>query len=117
MRIAGIEAHLGEFEIEIAGRLETLERDRFGERLWGKDATLWKKDSDERKGIVDAMGWLDVPEKMKANAGDLARFAAELKSAGFRHVLHMGMGGSSLAPLVFQKTFGPSSSACGYVLH
>ena len=51
------------------------------------------------------MGWLHGAEKMEDNLDDLCNFAEEVRAAGFRHVVHMGMGGSSLAPLVFARTF------------
>ena len=38
----------------------------------------------------------------------LRAFAAEVKEAGFRRAVLLGMGGSSLAPEVFQRTFGPA---------
>jgi glucose-6-phosphate isomerase len=49
-----------------------------------------------------------VAEKMEENAQELDDFLAKVQDAGFRHVVHMGMGGSSLAPLAFQRTFAPS---------
>jgi len=36
----------------------------------------------------------------------LKQFVGEVKAAGFERVVHMGMGGSSLAPLVFERSFG-----------
>ena len=71
------------------------------------DATLWSTDPNVQPGIRGALGWLHVAEKMEEALGDLAGFAAEARTAGIRHVVHMGMGGSSLAPLVFQRTFPP----------
>ena len=41
----------------------------------------------------------------------LEAFAEEVKAAGFRHVVLLGMGGSSLGPEVLQQTFG---SGAGY---
>ena len=43
--------------------------------------------------------------RMEENLNDLRNFVAEVKKAGIRHVVHMGMGGSSLAPLVLKETF------------
>jgi transaldolase/glucose-6-phosphate isomerase len=45
-----------------------------------------------------------MEEKLDA----LALFAEEIKGEGFTHVVLLGMDGSSLAPEVFQKTFGKS---------
>ena len=42
---------------------------------------------------------------MEENLRELNAFKNEILKAGFRHVLHMGMGGSSLTPLVFARTF------------
>jgi len=66
---------------------------------------LWAADPKAQAGIRDALGWLRVADTMKDRLDDLARFVAEVHAAGIRHVVHMGMGGSSLAPLVFQRTF------------
>lgn len=89
--------------------LERLEKDRFVRRLWQKDPGLWKADPQEQQGIRNALGWLDVVEKMEDKVADLKLFAKEVKAAGFSHVVHMGMGGSSLAPLVFQHMFQPGA--------
>ena len=89
----------------ISSRISTMEKDRFAERLWKKDPSLWKQDPQIQKEISNGLGWLHVAEKMEEFIPDLLDFAREIRSAGFKHVVHMGMGGSSLAPLVFQRTF------------
>ena len=48
---------------------------------------------------------------MEENLRELNAFKQEILKAGFRHVLHMGMGGSSLTPLVFERTFTPEKDA------
>jgi transaldolase/glucose-6-phosphate isomerase len=70
-------------------------------RLWAKDASVWTA-SDESQWL----GWLDAPRTARAAMGELAAFAAEIKSEGFTHVLLLGMGGSSLCPDVLRNTFG-----------
>ena len=55
------------------------------------------------------LGWLHVAEKMEEGLADLERFAREVQEAGFRHVVHLGMGGSSLAPLVFEHVLAKGS--------
>ncbi len=87
-------------------RLRDFDRERFGERLWRRDPTLWKSDPDHQRIIADALGWLDVAEGMQTKAGDLAGFAGEVASEGFTHAVLLGMGGSSLAPEVLRATFG-----------
>jgi transaldolase / glucose-6-phosphate isomerase len=70
-------------------------------RLWQRDASLWTN-TDEAKWL----GWLGVTEEQTARLGDFRQLAEDVKSAGFTHVLLLGMGGSSLCPEVLKMTFG-----------
>ena len=71
------------------------------QRLWQRDATLWTGD-DEGKWL----GWLDIAEYQIAHPVELRNLAKEVWSAGFKHILLLGMGGSSLCPEVLRMTFG-----------
>ncbi|NLC70878.1 MAG: bifunctional transaldolase/phosoglucose isomerase [Desulfuromonadaceae bacterium] len=86
-------------------RLNRMEEEGFGRRFWSKDPTLWKRNRQAHEEIRGFMGWLEVIEAMQARLPELEGFAAEIKKAGFRQVLVMGMGGSSMTPLVFQRCF------------
>ena len=77
-------------------------------RIWSNDHTVWKPDPTE---ISDRLGWLNVTESMAVQAPALQSFANEVKEAGYRHVVLLGMGGSSLGAEVLWQTFG---SAPGY---
>ncbi|MFZ3349425.1 MAG: bifunctional transaldolase/phosoglucose isomerase [Xanthobacteraceae bacterium] len=70
-------------------------------RLWDEDATLWTGN-----GEADWLGWLDVIDAQLRDMPSLHEFAAEVKAQGFRDVLLLGMGGSSLGPEVLGKTLG-----------
>ena len=70
-------------------------------RLWQKDASLWSN-TDESNWL----GWLTITDEQLANLDTLKRFSAEVKKAKFKHVLLLGMGGSSLCPEVLRMTFG-----------
>ena len=70
-------------------------------RLWRHDATLWTS-NDETKWL----GWLDIVDDQLSHIDHLKALAQEIKSAGFKHALLMGMGGSSLCPEVMRMTFG-----------
>ena len=71
------------------------------QRLWQRDATLWTG-SDEASWL----GWLDITEEQIAHPVELRNIAKEVWSAGFKDVLLLGMGGSSLCPEVLGMTFG-----------
>jgi glucose-6-phosphate isomerase len=101
---------LGDGTVAFEKRLDELDQEDFIERMWEKDASLWSDDSGEQDQIRNALGWLHVAEEMEANIPEIEQFVREAKSAGFEHVVHMGMGGSSLAPLLFARTFSPGDS-------
>jgi transaldolase/glucose-6-phosphate isomerase len=71
-------------------------------RLWARDASLWTN-TDEGKWL----DWLSMNEDQLAHIQPLRSVADEIKNAGFKHALLLGMGGSSLCPEVLALTFGP----------
>lgn len=95
------------YSTDVAGALKTLTAEGFVERLWAKDAALWKKDPDEKRLIRNSLGWLTVGDVMEENLDSIEGFAREIKGEGFTHAVLLGMGGSSLAPLVLKESFGP----------
>ncbi|HEX7393731.1 MAG TPA: bifunctional transaldolase/phosoglucose isomerase [Anaerolineaceae bacterium] len=102
---------LGNYHKAVQERITNLEAIHFSPRLWQKDPDLWKSDSKDQEEIRNGLGWLYVAEKMEENLRGLSTFKDEILHARFRHVLHMGMGGSSLTPMVFERIFTPSAEA------
>jgi glucose-6-phosphate isomerase len=72
------------------------------ERFWKKDSSLWTRDGEEQW-----MGWIDIVERQQKDIASLAELGGDVRSAGFKSALLLGMGGSSLCPEVLAKTFGP----------
>jgi len=97
-------ASIGNLEQAVKARLETWQREKFGSRMWAKDPTLWAKAGTPE--ITDRLGWLTLPEEMRAQIPTLTAFRDEIRKEKFTHAVLLGMGGSSLAPEVFQETFG-----------
>lgn len=91
---------------EAAKTLARMEKENWMRRIWRKDATLWKSDEDHQKIIRNALGWVTVIDLMEANADELAAFSQRIRDDGFTDVMLLGMGGSSLCPEVFRRTFG-----------
>jgi glucose-6-phosphate isomerase len=75
-------------------------------RLLRKDTALWADDHEVRAKIADRLGWLDVHARMLDRVPELEAFAEEVRERGYTHAVLLGMGGSSLAPEMFQLTFG-----------
>ncbi|MFZ0950844.1 MAG: transaldolase, partial [Candidatus Sulfotelmatobacter sp.] len=71
------------------------------QRLWNRDATLWTGEDE-----ASWLGWLDIIEDQIAHPIQLRGLAKEVWSAGFKDILLLGMGGSSLCPEVLRMTFG-----------
>src|SRR5206468_10735952 len=86
--------------------LSKMEKENYAQRLWKKDPSLWKEENDHRKIIENSLGWLTVAEEMLAKTEELQSFTSEVQSAGFQNIFLLGMGGSSLCPEVFRRSFG-----------
>ncbi len=95
---------LGAHTPALAARLRAWEQDGAVARLWAGDHTLWT--AEPAPEISDRLGWLLLPEEMRGEVPRLAAFAAEVAGEGIRHVVLLGMGGSSLAPEVFARSYG-----------
>ncbi len=95
---------LGPWAPAVNARLERWLEEGAVARLWAKDHTLWT--TDPAPEIEDRLGWLAIPEVLRAEVPVLEAFAAEVAAAGITRVVLLGMGGSSLAPEVFARTFG-----------
>jgi len=95
---------IGEYQTLVDDRVNSWKKMNFNRRLWEKDSTLWFEKSVPE--ITNRLGWLTLPEMMHDQLEDLVSFAEEVKNNGTRHIVLLGVGGSSLASEVYQKTFG-----------
>ena len=82
--------------------LRFLEAHEFLDRLWVKDATLWKGDAAT---VRNRLGWLTSPTIMRSHAEDIRTFADEIRRLQYSQVVLLGMGGSSLTGEVLNETF------------
>jgi len=88
--------HLGKHRDSVQAALARLDRQRFLDRFLAKDPTLWKTDDETARVVRNRMGWLDVAAMMRDQVAGILRFADQLRGDGFKHVVLLGMGGSSL---------------------
>ena len=76
-------------------------------RIWQRDPDLWKPGDGAHAAVIrNRLGWLDVVDRMRAEAEELSDWAAGVAGDGIRDVVLLGMGGSSLGPEVLRTTFG-----------
>jgi transaldolase/glucose-6-phosphate isomerase len=88
-------------------RLQRMDEDKVIARIWRKDHTVWKDDPTE---ITNRLGWLSVMDLMHERIGELEAFAKQAAADGLETAVLLGMGGSSLAPEVFARTFGTAEA-------
>jgi glucose-6-phosphate isomerase len=82
-------------------------------RIFAKDDTLWGPAGQPE--VADRLGWLDVHDRLVTEVGDLKAFVAQARADGLTEAVVLGMGGSSLAPEVFRRSFGTREG--GLILH
>lgn len=98
-------AALGIYGDAVHNVLKELDKNMINQRIWAKEGSVWKDHGPTIAKITQRLGWLDIDHTI-----DLARLKAVqsgLKGSATRHVVLLGMGGSSLAPEVLATTFGP----------
>ena len=95
-------AHLGAYQTAVESGLKRLEDEHIIERIWKQDHTVWKPQPSE---ISNRLGWLFVAEEMGDRLRQLEALVFAARQNGLRHAVLLGMGGSSLAPELFSKSF------------
>jgi transaldolase / glucose-6-phosphate isomerase len=86
---------------DVQAALEDWRKEGKVRRLWAADASLWTE-NDEANWV----GWLAIVDKQLKGIAQLQDFAEDVRQGGFKDVLLLGMGGSSLGPEVLGETFG-----------
>jgi transaldolase / glucose-6-phosphate isomerase len=113
--VTTIEADVPErYADAVSQRLRAAAEERVVERIWSRDGTLWAPEGTPE--VADRLGWLDIAERMRERLDDLNAFAAEVREAGYTDAVLLGMGGSSLAPEVFRRSFENAQGLTPHVL-
>ncbi len=95
---------LGKYLPEVEAALDALDEGNIVARIRQRDYRVWK---DAPAEISNRLGWLTVIDTTREQIPWLESFAAQIRSAGYRHVVLLGMGGSSLGPESLRLAFDP----------
>jgi transaldolase / glucose-6-phosphate isomerase len=90
-----------ELQQDVQAALEDWRKEGKVRRLWSADASLWTEQDE-----ANWLGWLEIVDKQLKGIAHLQDFADDVRRSGFKDVLLLGMGGSSLGPEVLGETFG-----------
>ena len=96
------EAFLGDAAEAVVSELEVWRAEDRVHRLWSRDQTLWSGQSES-----DWLGWLEVIEAQRDMNQALKNIILDVRQAGFRSVVLVGMGGAVLSAEVISQAFSP----------
>ncbi len=97
---------LGEGSAAYDAAVERANREEWANRLFDRDVTLWSSDRRVGEAIAERLGWLDAPAHFADQIPALEAFGDAVVDEGYTTAIVAGMGGSSLAPDVLNRTFG-----------
>ncbi len=90
--------------------LDTAGATAIAERIWHRDPDLWKPGDPGHAAVIqNRLGWLDVVAAMREQLASLTALTTEVRDAGWRDCVLLGMGGSSLCPEVLRSSFGSAA--------
>ncbi len=116
LKLEALRREAGPVREDISRALREMQEDSVVRRLWQKDPSLWSQQPEAQDEIRNRLGWLDLPADAPALLPDLLEFAGIVRSEGLRHVVLLGMGGSSLAADVLRRTLAASDALRLHVL-
>ena len=89
-------------ENQALGRLVS---DSFVSRLWNRDPSLWPEPSPGGDLAEKTLGWLGLPLELSGLGQQFSSLHDQLVKDDFTDVVVLGMGGSSMTPLVLRDVF------------
>lgn len=99
-------AELGPLAHLLPAQIERADHERYVQRLFEADASLWTENAAGQAEIRQRLGWLIASQKSRTLVSAWFNLAQQIAQEGYRQAVLLGMGGSSLAPEVFASIFG-----------
>ena len=94
------------YEPAVMRGLKRLAEQNFFQRILKSDPLIWKEDPSHHKEIQERLGWIRAPKESRARLAEIKEFVSDVLAQKYAFAVLLGMGGSSLAPEVFQTIFG-----------
>jgi transaldolase/glucose-6-phosphate isomerase len=104
----GMRLSLGKSQPPFEAAMQDLSAANIPARIWQHDHTVWRPVADE---IRNRLGWLHVVDQMFTHLSQIEALSYAVQAAGYTQAVLLGMGGSSLAPELFARTF-PVPEGC-----
>jgi len=106
MKRSFFQVRSGKIGGEYEKALKKATRVELATNIMNRKAGVFTENPQIKKLIANRLGWTDIATKMKRNIAGIEKFGAEVIWAKFKHVVLMGMGGSSLCPELFKLVHG-----------
>jgi glucose-6-phosphate isomerase len=83
-------------------------------RIMKRDASVYGSTAAIRKLVANRLGWTDIASTMRKRIPEIEKFGKKAIADGIRHVVLVGMGGSSLCPEVMTMLFGKRAKLASF---
>lgn len=97
-----VSLHLADAQPAVDAALAEMDSGQLVARIWAHSHTVWKPEPDE---ITNRLGWLRIADEMRRETQCIDGLVQDLQNEGCKQAIVLGMGGSSLAPEVFGRSF------------
>lgn len=95
----------GVLESVMTSGFDELDNQKFTRRLFARDPSLWKPDTEHVDLIRERLGWLNDIEKFRERINEIKGFANEVRNEDFTHTALLGIEGSTLFADVCRNIF------------
>ncbi|MCB0327857.1 MAG: hypothetical protein KDD52_09605 [Bdellovibrionales bacterium] len=85
--------------VTLKKQIKKADQEKWIERFWEKDPSLWSSNSSEQKKIADRLGWINENDSLYLQS--LKNLQSKIQGVTINDIVLLGMGGSSLAALVY----------------
>lgn len=109
MKQGSLRLQTGKLSKEYTRAVARGETIKLPQNIMSRKAGVFTKKAAIRKLIANRLGWVDSAALMRKKVPEIETFGRRVVAGSTRHVVLMGMGGSSLCPELFKFMYGKQS--------